>query len=145
MNNHPRWDKVFSTASWIIVIALLYGAVAIWFAPPSGAGPVAQLIGSTGSQVFYCALYGIEGALLAYSKFFKRKKLRKNMLMIIYLTGFFTSILILSIAGWSTGLIDNFLLAGLASGCWLYWTFKTEYLTPSQFYDETLELRDDMP
>ena len=145
MEDSKFWDGVFSTASWIIVIALFYGAAAVWLVPPSGSGPFAQLLGVTGAQVFYSLLYGTEAFALGYSKFFKKKNLRKNALLAIYLTGFFTSILIIIISGFVPGVIDNLILATLASGCWLYWKFKTEYLTPNQFYNSTCELRDDLP
>lgn len=145
MDNHPRWDRVFSTASWLIVVGLLYAAVAIFLASPSGAGPVAQLIGVHGSQIFYACLYTLEAVLLAFSKFFKKKKMRKRMLMVIYLTGFFTSILTISITGFVPKLIDNILISVVAAGCWLYWTFKTEYINPATFYEQTVDLRDDLP
>lgn len=146
MPDTPKWDRVFATASWIIVLALLYGAVVIWFgATPSGQGPVAKLIGITGSQVFYSSLYGLEALVLGYSKAFKKKRLRKGALMAIYITGFFTSILSIAIAGFTPNVIDNLLLALLAAGCWLYWKFKTEYINPQHFAVLTQDLRDDFP
>lgn len=133
MKGNKRYDRIFAFTSWLIVFALLYSATAVWIVPPSGAGPVAQLLGVLGSQIFYCLLYVGESLTLAYSKLKKRARLRKNTLLVIYLTGFFTSLLTIGITGWTPALLDNLVISVAAAGCWLYWTFKTEYLTPEQF------------
>lgn len=126
---------MFKTASWFIVFALIYSAVSVMFDVPSAKGPVAQAIGILGAQIFYAALYVGEAVSLAYSKIWKRSRWRKNTLLVTYLTGFFTSVLIITIAGWNSALIDNLAISAAAAGCWLYWTFKTEYFSTEQFND----------
>lgn len=145
MRYSKKWDKVFSTLSWLIVFALVWSIISLWLSEPSGAGPVAGAAGILGAQIFYTALYSLQALFLAWSKIFKRKKMRRNTLMVIYLTGFFTSILTLTIAGWTPKIIDNLLIASSAAFCWLYWKFKTEYIDPKEFEDVVWKLRDDTP
>jgi hypothetical protein len=133
MKQTPFWDKIVSTASWLIVVALLYAAVGVWIQPPMGDGPVSQLFGVLGAQVFYSALYVLLSSLLAYSKFKRKNTMRKKVLLATYLTGFFTSLLTVLLVGWNIKLLDNLIIAVCAALCWLYWVFKTEYLTPQQF------------
>lgn len=148
MPNTPFWDKVFSRTSWVLVLLLLFSAISIWaFAQPGpGPGqPIASALGVFVAKTFYTSLYTLQAALLAFSKWRKKKRMRKYVLMFIYLTGFFTSILAIFAYGWDARLIDNVLVACTAAVCWLYWTFKTEYISPDEF-DKTLEeLRDDLP
>lgn len=146
MPTTPVWDKVFSTASWLIVVFLFISAYTVMFvAPPAGSGPVAGLIGVVGAKFFYFFLYIIEAAVLAYSKLFKKKNLRKGALVAIYCTGAFTSLLTLAGVGWSTKVIDNIAVTVISAGCWLYWKFKTEYIDPSLFERDVDGLRPDGP
>jgi len=146
MPNTPKWDRVFSTTSWFLVLLLLFQAVTLWtLFPPSGAGPIAVAGGIFVAKVFYTVLYAGQALLLAYSKFMRRKSMRKNVLMFIYLTGFFTSILTLLLAGWDIRLLDNFVAAVIAAGCWLYWKFKTEYIDASMFERDIEELKRSHP
>ncbi len=142
MKQSDRNDRIFSTASWIIVFALLFGVGYLWVFPPTGAGPVAQLIGIQGSQIFYTVLYSAEALLLGFAKVFKKKKLRKAALLTIYLTAMFTTILTFILAGVGFSIIDNVLLAVLSFACFLYWKFKTEYLDPDVFYEDIKDLKD---
>jgi len=142
MNGTPFLDRLFRTTSWFIVFALLYSAVSVIIAKPSGAGPVASSIGIIGAQIFYFLLYTGESVSLAYSKMRKRSRWRKNTLLVIYLTGFFTSVLTIMLKGWIPELLDNLAISVAAAGCWLYWTFKTEYLTAEQFKDFSEEPQD---
>lgn len=133
MNGTPFWDRVFKTASWIIVAALLISSYTVMFvALPGNTGPVGSLIGATGAKFFYFFLYLGEALVLAYSKVYKRNKLRKHALVAVYSTGAFTSILTL-VNGWSPKVIDNLVFTFVSAGCWLYWKFKTEYVTSEEF------------
>lgn len=146
MKHNPFWDKVFSTSSWILVGVLVYASLYVVIVPIGVNGPVAQLVGPTAAEWFYFVLYLGHALALAYSKWKKKKKMRKHVLLSIYLVGLFTGILSISIAGFNLlAQWDNLATAVIAAGCWLYWTFKTEYLDPSYFYEETYYLRDDMP
>jgi len=146
MPNTPFWDKIFSTTSWGLVFLLLFQALTLWtIFPPGPGGPIASAGGILVAKTFYTALYGSQAMLLAYSKWKRRKVMRKHVLMFIYLTGFFTSILTLTLAGWDVRLIDNFVAAVVAAGCWLYWTFKTEYISYEQFERDIDGLREDSP
>jgi hypothetical protein len=128
MTSKINWDKVFSFASWLIVLALLYGVANLIFLPPTGHGPIAGLVGIHPAQVFYIALYLCEGLALGYSKWKKKDKMRRNVLLVIYLTGFFTSILGFVIGGVSSKLVGNLVIALAAAFCWLHWKFRTEYI-----------------
>lgn len=145
MEQNAKWDKVFSFTSWLIVAALVYSALSLIAIPPGPTGPVAQLLGVKGAQIFYVILYSSQAGLLAYSKLFKKKRLRKIALMVVYLTAIFTFFLSWSAAGITWKIIDNVVIGITSFGCFLYWKFKTEYLTPQQFQDITDNLRDDLP
>lgn len=146
MVGNSKWDRVFATASWIIVIFLFISAYTVMFvSPPAGSGPVASLIGIAGAKIFYFVLYLVEAIVLAYSKFFKKKNLRKHTLVAIYCTGAFTSLLTLVGVGWSTKVIDNIVVTVVSAGCWLYWKFKTEYIDPATFEQDVDGLRSDGP
>lgn len=132
MIGNPAWDRVFKTTSWFIVAALIYSTISLWIDAPSGDGPVSSLISVLGAQIFYSLLYVGESLSLAYSKIKKRYLWRKNTLLVTYLTGFFTFLLTLGIKGWSAALLDNLAISVAAAACWLYWTFRTEYLTNEQ-------------
>lgn len=142
MNTHPFWSRFFSTASWFIVAALFFSATAIWIDTPAPNGPVTQLIGLLGAQIFYCALYGIQALVLMWAKIKpkQRAKLRRNTLLVIFLTGVFTTILTYLLnGGFVVAGIDNLLISVAAGFCWLYWKFKTEYLTQEQFTEYSNE------
>lgn len=145
MRDNPRRDKVFAFISWVLVVALLFAGVQQALAVSSGLGPVASLLGVVGSKVFYCVLYFGEALALAYSKFFKKKKMRKIVLMVIYLTGFFTTALYALNIGVTIKLLDNLLISVVAAVCWLYWTFRTEYIDRASFIEDVNQLRDDCP
>jgi hypothetical protein len=140
-----KWDIVFSTLSWLIVVGLFFAAANIYITPPTGAGPLSQAIGIPKTQIVYFVVYAGEGIALTIAKLFKTKKIRKTVLMVIYLTGFFTSLLTLLIVGFVPQVIDNIVVAVAAAICWLYWKFKTEYIDPQLFIAEIEELRDDYP
>lgn len=142
MTQTPTWDRVFAFASWMIVVFLLISAFSVMFVSlPTGTGPVAGLLGITGAKWFYFALYTIEAAVLAFSKLFKRKTLRKHTLVAIYCTGAFTSLLTLAGVGFSPKVIDNISMTVVSAGCWLYWKFKTEYIRDEDFQRDMKELK----
>lgn len=126
------WDKIVATASWLIVLFLMWSAVGLWISPPTGAGPVAQALGVFGAQLFYTVLYGAEAALLTWAKLTGRMALRKATLLAVFFTGAFTFGLTISIVGFSVQMLDNMALFALAGICWLYWKFKTEYMTSEE-------------
>lgn len=140
MRERINWDKVFSATSWTLVVFLVYGALALWVFPPTGAGPIAGAVGILAAQIIYGTLYLIEALLLGYAKWKKKDRMRKNVLLSIYLTGFFTTVLGFALGGVpamiSPKLIGNFVLSLAAAFCWLHWTFRTEYIT----YEELGEL-----
>lgn len=126
-------DRVFSGFSWLIVGFLLWAVVSLWLFPPTAAGPVAGSVGILTSQIFYSVLYFGEAGLLAYAKLAKKKRLRKFVLLLIYLTGVFTFLLALSVVGFHWRIVDNFAFSLLAGACWLHWKSKTEYINQNQF------------
>ena len=127
-----NWDKVVPVLSWFVVVFLIWNTVGLWLMPPTGLGPVAQLAGVLGSQIFYSVLYLTEAGLLTWAKLSGRMRLRKAMLLAVFFTGVFTYFLTIAVFGFSVQMLDNmgmFLLAGI---CYLYWKFRTEYLTEEQ-------------
>lgn len=123
-----KWDRLFSTVSWFVAIALIFAAVNVWFAEPSGAGPISSSLGILGAQVFYSALYGLEALFLGFAKWTKRDKMRKHVLLVIYLTGFFTTLLTFLLVGITPKILDNLAISVAAAWCWLHWKFRTEYV-----------------
>lgn len=150
MTGTPFWDRVFSTASWLLCIVLAFSAVSLWTVfTPVGVPPGAALVGPVGAlgggkvaiQLVYTVLYAGQSILLAYSKLMKRKNMRKHVLLFIYLTGFFTMVLSALVGGFSLRLVDNVLVSLVAAGCWLYWKFKTEYISIREFEKDIGGLR----
>jgi hypothetical protein len=139
MTSRINWDTVFSFTSWLIVIALLYGVANLIAIPPTGHGPVANLIGTRPAQIFYIILYLSEALALGFAKWKKKDKMRKRVLLVIYLTGFFTSIIGFVVGGVTSKLIGNLVVAAASAFCWLHWTFRTEYV----FYEYLSEMSDD--
>lgn len=123
-----KWDLPVSIVSWLVALGLVFAASSIWFAPPTGLGPIGGLLGVLGAQIFYTVLYLGEAIILAIAKWFKMNRLRKHTLLVIYLTGFFTTLVTMLVVGWTPKFVDNLLLAGAAAWCWLYWKMRTEYV-----------------
>lgn len=137
MTKHLNWDRVVAGASWVIVAILIYGVVFILVHDLNTASPIVQFLGETTTRVVFVVMYAVQGGLLGYAKLFHKNKLRRHVLLFIYLTGFFLSILGFMLNGVNVRLLSNLLLSVLAAVCWLYWKFKTEYING----DEFLELR----
>lgn len=135
MRKHLNWDRLVSAASWIIVAILLYGVVFILVHDLNTASPIVQALGVTGTRVVFVTMYAVQSSLLGYSKLFHKNKLRRHTLLFIYLTGFFLSILGFTLNGFSIRLVSNLLLSTLAAVCWLYWKFKTDYITYEELND----------
>lgn len=133
MKSSPKRDKLFAGLSWVIVVGMFFAAVQVVMLPSLGTGPVASLVGITAMKAVYATVYASQGALLAYAKLFRRKRLRKAVLMSIYLFMGFTMLLSFGVAGFALTLLDNALIAIIAAICWLHWTFRTEYLNPQEF------------
>jgi uncharacterized membrane protein YfcA len=139
-----NWDNVFSVSSWVLVVILIITAFSVFVSPALVNGPVAKLIGIYYAEWFYCFMYLSFAVLLTWAKVKKKKKMRKYVLAAIYLAGLFTGFLTLSLGGgWAA--VDNLATATLAAGCWLYWTFKTEYIDHSYFQGLSKEFRDEIP
>lgn len=132
MVNKYKWDKVVAFTSWLIVFALIWSAISLFITPPSGAGPIASAFGVTFAQWFYTVMYAGEAGFLAFAKLTGRNGMRKVVLLITYLTGFFTLILTFSIYGATFAMLDNLTISVAAAICWLWWKFKTEYITTEQ-------------
>lgn len=139
------WDNFFSGVSWIIVASLMVGVVTLFFIVPGSSGPVAQWLGPEGARWFYICLYGLEAVWLTAAKMFKKKTYRKNALLVIYLTGIFTTILSYLGPGLTVKIIDNVVFTIVSAACWLYWKFKTEYINPAAFQAVAATLHEDAP
>lgn len=140
-----NWDIVVSGFSWLIVVALFYAVGSLIAVPPSGAGPVSQLVGIKVAQMFWIFVYSSEAVGLLIAKLNQRKVARKRMLLVIYLTGIFVSVLSFSISGLSARFFANLVFTVSSAICWLYWKFKTEYVSHGQFKDDIEALRSDRP
>lgn len=130
----------------LIILLLVVGGVSLFFAEPfSGAGPVAQVLGSVYAGYFYATVFITEALALVVAKVFKKKTLRKNSLMVIYLTLLFTILLEFLLTGFGVEIIDNVLASIAAGWCWLHWKLRTEYVDPATFETDIDGLRDDSP
>lgn len=139
-------DIVQHVLEVLIIVLLIIGGVSLFFADPvNSGGPVARLIGSQAAAYFYGIVFIAEGLGLTLSKTLRRKKFHKNMLLIIYLTLLFTILLEIALVGFGIEVIDNIVASVAAGWCWIRWKFKTEYIDPTEFYEATSHLRDDLP
>lgn len=120
------WDKITEKASWLIVAILIYGIVFILIHDLNPASDIVQLLGETGTRVFFVAMYSIQASLLTYAKVFKHDRLRRHVLLSIYLAGFFLSVLGFVLNGVNFRLMSNVLVSVLAAACWMHWKFKTD-------------------
>jgi len=136
MRENARRDKFFAFLSWLIVFGLLFAAFQVATLPSTGLGPVAQTLGVATMKALYAGIYSFQAILLAYAKLFKKKKMRKGVLMSIYLFMGFTTILSIGISGWTWKFLDNALISITAAACWLHWKFRTEYIDPAEFDKE---------
>lgn len=141
MRENPVRDKVFSLISWVIVFGLLFSAYQVLVVSSTGAGPVASAVGVTAMKVFYATIYTTQSLLLAYAKIAQRKVLRKRVLMSIYLFMGFTTLLNIGLNGWTWKFLDNAIWSLASAACWLNWTFRTEYVDPSEFDLDRNELK----
>lgn len=133
MPKYAMWDRVFSGVSWLIVGALISATVGVFMFPPTGLGPVAGALGIWGAQVIYGVLYGVLAVALAVAKLFRRKKFRKHVLMVTYLTGIMTTLLTVILVGFHPKIIDNVIIIVASAGAWVYWKFRIEYVNPKDF------------
>lgn len=129
----------------IVVFALAaYGEIAYEDAVTEG------VLGFLFSDPLITTIYAVWFALLAlgllFAKIRRKKKLHKHVLAAMYLTTVYT--ISLSWAAFGFGIsdvIDDGVIGFAAAVCWLRWKILTEYIDPKQIYNETVEVRDDLP
>jgi hypothetical protein len=128
---------------WGIILILVY---AVGFLVYLFLQPITRLVGYQAALIIYATVYSVEGALFAYSKFARKKKLHKWALFAITMTHLFTAILTFSLQGWTERIWDNLFLALLSGAAWVWWKLKTEYIDPRAYtkvrgkYDPPLDL-----
>jgi hypothetical protein len=67
------------------------------------------------------------------------------MLLTVYLTTIYTTILSFTIDGNYVNIIDDIVVGVLAAWFWLRWKIKTEYISPAEFQKTTEKYRNDFP
>jgi hypothetical protein len=142
MTKHLNWDKAVAAASWVIVFVLFYG---VYFVLTQDLNPnnfVVQSLGVLGTRILFATLYLAQASLLSYSKWKKKDRMRRHVLLFIYLTGFFLSVLSFSLNGFTIRVLSNVVLSVCAAVCWLYWKFRTDYYSVEHGH-EYMKLRED--
>lgn len=112
----------------VIVVMLLVSVVVMLSSDPSGAGPVARMIGNTGTVVAYSLLYFTEAVLITVARVLKKYRLLKAALLFTYLTNFFAVVLQLTINGPNHNMIDNLISVLLTASAWLYYKIRLDYI-----------------
>jgi hypothetical protein len=140
-------DKVQNVVEYLLSIAFIIAALELIGADSLATHGVLSLIfGGHVALYIYMVWFFFIGVTLAYAKIKKKKKLHKHMLMAIYLTTIYTSILSMYVFGFGwTEIIDDVILGALAAVCWMRWKFKTEYINPHQLHSEVKDFGGDPP
>jgi hypothetical protein len=115
--------------------------------------PVEPLNGALGfifssriTLVVFGVMFFVSGVAVLYGSIRKRKALVGRGLMFIYLITLFTFLLELVAFPGISNWIDNFVISLVAAACWLWWKFRTEYLSMGEIRrmrQELQELHDD--
>lgn len=141
MNRTP--EILQHVAEFLIIIVLTLGGLTLFFADPiNTGGPVARFFGTQIALYVYGGVFMFEGLGLLYSKFFRLKRMHKHILLAVYLTMIFVTILEWGLLGWTLALIDQVVVGLLAAACWLRWKTITEYLSPKEIANLRHELKD---
>lgn len=139
-------DKIYSIVEYLLAGLWLYGGINSFFANPlDGPAPIYDLLASQEAIYVYAVLFFLNGLLLLYAKIFKRKKTHLVALTGMYLTCIYVLILSYLLGVLSGGSLLTVTAGVAAAVCWMRWKFKTEYLSPEQFRDDAVDLRDDTP
>jgi hypothetical protein len=128
-------DGFQAVVEYLLSFAFIISAIGLIGAPPlANHGVLSLIFGGHVALYVYMVWFFFIGFGLIYAKLARKKKLHKYMLMVIYLTTIYTSILSLTVLGFAwTEIIDDVIIGVLAAWFWLRWKFKTEYIDPKDF------------
>jgi len=132
-----------SILEWLIIGVFLLGGVQLLFYNPvveMREGFLVDILGSTAALIVYALTFLLEGLLLTFAKWRKKKNLRKNTLFAIYLTLIFTILLEILLVGFGWEAADNIVLTLMAGWCWLHWKMRITYLDPNVFKKDIEQL-----
>ena len=123
------WEHTARLAEYAMIAFM---AIAVLFLltidPPSGAGPIAGLIGIRFAMFFYAGLYAFEVILWIISKTRKSIRMRKWVLFTIFLTHQFTFFLAWNISGFGVKLIDNLFIWFVSGWLWIRTKLEHDYV-----------------
>ena len=142
-----RFDKVFSTIEVLLALQWIYGGFKVFFGSTVivATNPFVGMLVGQWAIYFYGIFFFATGLTLLLAKFYKKKRVHKFTLAVMYLTCVYVLILAVVVLGLYWGLLTTVIAGILSALCWLHWKFKTEYINPHAIYEQTLEFRDDLP
>lgn len=125
-----KWrDRAFSLVEYLLALVFVTSSFSlIGEDAVAGNGFVTHIFGGKIALFIYMIWFAFLGLGLVYAKLRKRRRLHRNILMAIYLTTIYTSILTYYLYGFAA-IIDDIIVGVLAAVCWLRWKFKIEYTT----------------
>jgi len=140
-------DVTQSIFEYLVSLLFIYGGVSLIGMPPlEGEGVIVLVFGGQIALYIYMIWFILLGVGLIFSKWAKKKKLHKNVLMSMYLTTIYTATLATALLGFDIiNILDDIVVGVVTAAMWLRWKLLTEYIDPNQFYKEIEELRDDLP
>lgn len=114
----------------LLALLMMYGGVVTALSTP-GVYPTefGWFFSSRLTLVTYGLLLFVPGATLMYGKIKGRRRWVGRSLMAIYLVVLFAMFSEWLVLGSLVTVVDNIVVAVIAAGLWLWWKFKTEYIT----------------
>lgn len=137
----------YNVLEYVLAFMFIRGGINVLFGttePLQLPGLLTYLVGEAAIFV-YGASFLATGLLLLYGKWFKKKRVHKTALLIMYLTCIYVLVLAIMLNGLSYGLLVTVAVGVVSAALWMRWKFKTEYLSSKQFSDAVESLRDDLP
>lgn len=120
-------ELFYSIVEYLLAILFIQGGIkALFFSEPVLVpGLLAYLVGGTAIHA-YGFLFLLMGVLLLIAKWFKRRILRRNVLMAMYLTCIYVLVLAITVNGWYPRLLLTIAAGVTSAGLWMRCKLKTE-------------------
>jgi len=139
------FDLVQNVFEYGLTLVFTMAAIGeLTYSEPVADGFFGFLFSSPVVSVIYAVWFALMALTLLYAKWRRKKKIHKFALMSMYLTTLYTLGLTVFALGF-VNIVDDIVIGLIAAFCWMRWKFKTEYINPAEFHEETWPLRDDTP
>lgn len=138
------WERALSVFKYIVAGYMMLAGALTTFSPPDSTvqGSMHVIYGVQFSISLIGIIIFLSGLGLMIGKIKKSRRLTGRGLFATYLCFFFATFLnALAYNGDPTTWVSNAIMAIIMALLWLRWKFKTEYVNPKHFIDDTTSLR----